>query len=369
MRRTWTKEKCREIALRYSSRAEFYKNEWMAYQAMQREGWIEDLAGHQIKAPKRKKRIWTTATIAEAALSCGTRREFSEKFCSAYNAALYLGCLDDVCKHMVPKHQSGYRWIYGYFSLFERMAYIGLTKSISERRMQHFTTKNSAVQEICKNLHEFRIISGPHTFSDAPAAERSAMEHFKGLGWTLKNKVAGGSLGGRSTMWSKARCMKAAEQAGSMPEFRRQFTGAYLVSLKNGWIDEVAQVCPRAKVPSGYWSKERCVEHAMKFTTRHQFKLNDSKAYRAAQTRGWLDDVCSHMPVPARSPISFLQIAGADEIVCVVCKLVKAKSEFGKRPTVSHGCQRRCRSCERANDAIRRKKKAYARLDMKERGL
>ena len=47
----------------------------------------------------------------------------------------------------------------------------------------------------------------------------------------------------------------------------------------------------------GYWTKNRCLEEALKYETRSVFKLNSSGAYNAAYKHGWLDEICSHMKI------------------------------------------------------------------------
>jgi len=47
--------------------------------------------------------------------------------------------------------------------------------------------------------------------------------------------------------------------------------------------------------PAGYWTKEKCVEIALKYKYKKDFIANDINAYCAAHRNKWIDDVCSHM--------------------------------------------------------------------------
>lgn len=46
-----------------------------------------------------------------------------------------------------------------------------------------------------------------------------------------------------------------------------------------------------------YWTKERCVNEALKYDSRAVFKKKSGGAYNASIKNGWLDSVCSHMKV------------------------------------------------------------------------
>lgn len=48
---------------------------------------------------------------------------------------------------------------------------------------------------------------------------------------------------------------------------------------------------------SGYWTKEHCAEEAKKYSTRTQFQRMASGAWSAANKKGWLEEICSHMEI------------------------------------------------------------------------
>ena len=45
----WTKEKCKEEALKYKTRSEFYKNCISGYSRSYKSKWIDDVCSHMIK--------------------------------------------------------------------------------------------------------------------------------------------------------------------------------------------------------------------------------------------------------------------------------------------------------------------------------
>ena len=48
--------------------------------------------------------------------------------------------------------------------------------------------------------------------------------------------------------------------------------------------------------PKGYWTKERCLQEAIKYKTRGTFAKEAKSIYNHARVYGWLDEVCRHMP-------------------------------------------------------------------------
>ena len=49
--------------------------------------------------------------------------------------------------------------------------------------------------------------------------------------------------------------------------------------------------------PHNYWTKDKCLLEAKKFTFRSEFKLKSCSAYSIAQKNGWLNEICIHMPI------------------------------------------------------------------------
>lgn len=88
---------------------------------------------------------------------------------------------------------------------------------------------------------------------------------------------------------SKTLCRRFAKKCKSKSEMYQRFNGAYLVSIKNGWIDEFfpESVTKRGKK---FWTYETCKEEAKKYDNIKDFSLKSSRAYRVSLDNGWLDD-------------------------------------------------------------------------------
>ncbi|MCK9415689.1 hypothetical protein M0Q97_03400 [Candidatus Dojkabacteria bacterium] len=103
----------------------------------------------------------------------------------------------------------------------------------------------------------------------------------------------------RTTYWTKERCQEEALKYSSRSEFERKSGSAYIASLRNKWIDEV---CNHMNTKIHHWTKERCQEEASKYKRRVEFIKNSNSAYQKALRCGWLDEICSHMIEYHRKP-------------------------------------------------------------------
>ena len=94
--------------------------------------------------------------------------------------------------------------------------------------------------------------------------------------------------------WTKERCAEVALKCETKIEFKKHFSCVYVTAHRNDWIEEICGHMVGNK-PIGYWTKERCAEEALKYKTRIEFQRGNSGAYRKACKNGWMDDICNHM--------------------------------------------------------------------------
>ena len=51
----------------------------------------------------------------------------------------------------------------------------------------------------------------------------------------------------------------------------------------------------KIKNPKYYWTKDKCKEIALKYSTRGEFSINDRTCYSISARHKWLDEICEHM--------------------------------------------------------------------------
>lgn len=100
--------------------------------------------------------------------------------------------------------------------------------------------------------------------------------------------------------WPKERCLEEAMKYTTRKEFKKESPGAYKVTCQQGWLDEVCAHMIVIQRPRGYWSKERCQQEALKYYTRSEFANGSRGAYNKAHREGWLDEICANMINPTK---------------------------------------------------------------------
>lgn len=109
MRTNWTKEKCKEEALKYNSRSEFYKKSPSAYNKSIKMGWIDEICESMVVL-KKPDRYWTKEKCKEEALKYNSKIEFKLGSISSYIVSTKNGWTDEICSHMVNLRKSVGYW-------------------------------------------------------------------------------------------------------------------------------------------------------------------------------------------------------------------------------------------------------------------
>lgn len=91
--------------------------------------------------------------------------------------------------------------------------------------------------------------------------------------------------------WTKERCALVAKDCKHRKEFFRKYGSAYNIARTNGWLDEICSHMPMTrKQKQEYYSYfENCRIAASSFKNRNEFRSGNEVAYRVAQSNNWLD--------------------------------------------------------------------------------
>ena len=251
----WTKEECARLALKYTTRNEFAKENPNPYKAAWRKGFLDEICAHMTSKPKKSKQYWDFKKCKEVALKFNNRTDFYRKGRGAYQFAHKKGWLSSVCEHMIGVEQKPR----GYWTK-ERCGEIAKkyrTKSDLKRNNNGVycaAYKNGWLDEICSHMEPGK----------------------RGSVW-----------------WTKESCEKIAKKYKTKSEFKEGNMGAYNSAYKRGWLDEICKHMIPGKLPNGTWTKENCQLEALKYKTKYEFLKGNRSAYQAAYKNGWLDD-CSY---------------------------------------------------------------------------
>lgn len=245
---------------------------------------------------KYSKSYLTKEKCRELALLCTSRKEFRKKYPGAYNNCQKNKWMDDFCFHMKKTGNYYKRSIYVY-EFSDMSVYIGLTYNLDERTKNHLKDKKSGVYnhiKICKN-YNIKQISDYIDKELASKLEDETINRYKKDGWTILNKQKGGNLGGTIVKWSKGECLKVGMKCKTRKEFIVKFPGAYVSSVKNGWINEIYSNFINIVKSKNYWTKEKCQQEALKYELKSEFRKLSISAYNISIRNKWIDEICHHM--------------------------------------------------------------------------
>lgn len=294
----WTKERCREEALKYTLRKDFRISSGGAYSAASRNGWLDEICSHMI-CKYKKKGYWTKERCWEIAIKCNTKTDFFISEPGAHKASKKNEWFDEICSHMI-KPLSGIYIIYAY-EFPDNYVYVGLTKNRVRRFEDHLYNKKSPVckhTKKTKNQPNLLILYEQEIYSDSEIKKQEIFwyNYYKNNNWNMLNKLKPGTLGVCGLYWTKERCHKEALKYKTRKEFKISNGSAYEASRRYKILDSVcSHMMTRKKKKRGYWTKERCQEEALKYRSRSEFTKSNKGAYNAARRNGWLDEICSHM--------------------------------------------------------------------------
>jgi hypothetical protein len=95
--------------------------------------------------------------------------------------------------------------------------------------------------------------------------------------------------------WNLDACKINALKYKTRTEWQKKSSGAYDSAYSNGWLNECTQHMVELLKPKGYWSLERCIEDAKKYTHIAEWRINSSSGYSTTKRNKWLKECCGHM--------------------------------------------------------------------------
>jgi len=300
----WTFEKCKEEALKYYTKKEFHHKSGSAYDSACTHGWLDEIQSH-LKGNRKPNNYWTKEKCKEEALKYETRNEFQRNSRSAYTASRRNFWIDEICIHMREKGTLRKRYIYS-FEFDDNYVYVGLTYNIEIRKNLHMGLNKALTQseksQVYCHMKKTGLIPNLFILTKEPIDENSAAEierlyikYYKDNKWILLNKIVGGGLGYGAKKWTKEKIKEEALKYKSRYEFKKKSVGAYNAAVKLRIMNDV---CLHMNTkPITHWTKELAHEEALKYDNTTDFLKYSLKAYSAARKYGWLNEIRTHMKI------------------------------------------------------------------------
>jgi hypothetical protein len=93
----------------------------------------------------------------------------------------------------------------------------------------------------------------------------------------------------------KDNCLNEALKYSTINAWSSNSSASYYQSRANDWYDECIAHMKKQKISLDSWTKERCLEEALKYKTRSEWQKKHNNCYRAAKANGWYDECTIHM--------------------------------------------------------------------------
>lgn len=204
-RKFWTKRRCKNIALKFNNKKDFYTKHKSAYQASVTGGWLNEICAH-MSSIKRPNGYWNDFNrCINEAKKYNSLKVFRIKAPSAYKNASKNGWLD---KCFQKKSKS-----FGYWSK----------------------------EECLKQALKYK------TRTDFQKKSQSAYAAAQRNGWLDDMYRHMPMIYKKDGFWDIHNCSREALKYTSRTEFSIKAAGAYNASKKNGWLNLVCSHLPKKK--------------------------------------------------------------------------------------------------------------------------
>lgn len=300
--KTYTYEEVYEIAKQYEYKVDFIRNSRGAYDAALRNKWLDDfdwfLDG--IKRTGERHRKWNYETCYKEASKYKTRGEFGTKSTRAYWIAYQNGWIDDYV-WLIDKRLDLYNdkidCVYVYEFPEMRTVYVGRTliERKKDRDREHLYVRSDAVAKFAiKHKVEVPLplyLEDFLTIKEGVEKECFWIKAYSEQGWHVLNSKKGGSIGGLGKgKWNYKTCLAEARKYKTIRDFLNNAPCAYQKATKNKWIEEYVWLEDNIKHKKEYYTQEKCMELAKKYSSVVEFRKRQYGAYNSAKENNWLDD-------------------------------------------------------------------------------
>jgi len=93
--------------------------------------------------------------------------------------------------------------------------------------------------------------------------------------------------------WTKSRVLESAKNYSTRAEWNKAEASAVGVASKKGWINEATKHMSPSRpnrMENGYWTKERVLEDALKYTSKTEWQKMSKAAVSKAYRMGWMEE-------------------------------------------------------------------------------
>lgn len=294
----WTFEKCKEEALKYTNRKEFRILSPRCYHESVKNSWLKSINTHF-------EDVSTKEQCIEIAKKYNKKCDFMKYDKARYEQARGGGFLDEACAHMET------RFLWTKKLCKEEARKFKSRKKFKKGSMTAYNAacKNNWLDDICEHMD--KQIQRPSNFWNEDRLRKECLkynsrsEFIKSEPWAYRLAKKLGFIDKFFSLKQKEKfntppkkeitkidCEQEAKKYDRISYFQSKSSKIYNIALKKGWLGDICLHMPpkikRNKI--GYWDKETVSKEAKKYKTRSSLKRGCQAAFNAARRNNWLDE-------------------------------------------------------------------------------
>lgn len=195
---------------------------------------------------------WTKQEFIKKFKETKTLKEFKNLYNGGYQMLFKKNWNYLLDKYFIDKENSKqFKDVYFIFSNKTKTIYIGITCNLTDRISLHkrqgtLLVKGLFLENDCRVYKLYNHL----TNSKAVAKEKHFINFFKEKGWNVLNQKSGGSLGAlHTTIWTKEAIQKKALLFSKSIDFYKAYPGAYDAAQRKGFLQEVTSHIVKTNKP------------------------------------------------------------------------------------------------------------------------
>jgi hypothetical protein len=227
----------------------------------------------------------------------------------AYNVAIKSEIIDEICeifgwerikrnywnkercREQALNFDMKERWKKGHPPSYHASRRNNWVDELTNHMVEGCKPRNYWTYELCKN-EALKYEVKEHWKKQSPQSYQAAGRN----GWYHELTTHMIEVTKPNGYWTKEKCIEHAKQFSTVSEWLKANSTPCTNARLNGWYDECTAHMFRIQVPNNYWkNKERCIEEALKYKTKGDWAKNNSASYTSAHKNGWFEECTAHM--------------------------------------------------------------------------
>lgn len=283
----WTKERCREVCIKYKKFSIFAKENQSCYTVVSRNGWQEELCSHMLNTKRASNDYYNIDVCRNIVKKCKNKEEFKKKYNGAYKYSIRHNFFNEITSHLnKPKIKITFdeakEICFNYknrcelykdkpniFRYCNKLNWLDKLLPIAKRTNYSF----DMCLELCK------------PFKTITELRNNNVTIFN---YCYKNNWLKKIFTKPAQICDYEYCRNYCNNIKNKTELKQHHKRIFNICENNCWVDEFFP-----NIKPNYNNEEfknNCFIESKKYKSRSEFKHNSNFMYRKSVKFGWLDE-------------------------------------------------------------------------------